>query len=80
MEVYKREAGEIIRRFREREISRAECVAAFDAAVVRVVKRMKQGDLPSLCFEIVRNYGLIGDFTPRPTPLWPADGDTATLQ
>ena len=73
MEIYKRETGDIVRRFRENRISHSECVAALDAALVGVVQRMKPSDLPEVRFEILKNQGLVSKHAPKPMPVvWPA--------
>ena len=68
VEIYKRETGDVVRLFRENRISHAECIAALDAALVRVVQRMKPGDLPEVRFEILKNRGLVSKFAPKRLP------------
>jgi len=80
VDAYKQETEDIVRRFRQNHISHAECVAALDAAVVRVVQRITPAELPSVRFEIRRNYGLISGYSLKSRPGWPLAGDTATLQ
>ena len=73
METYKRETGEVVRLFRENRISHAVCIASLDAALARVVHRMKPGDLPEVRFEILKNQGLVSKYAPKPMPTeWPA--------
>jgi hypothetical protein len=47
MEVYKRETEEIIRRFRDRELSYPDCLAALDAALAGVVPYLTAAQLDS---------------------------------
>ena len=72
METYKRETAEAVRRFRENRINHAECKASLDAALERVVHRMKPGDLPEVRFEILKNQGLVSKDAPKTMPFeWP---------
>ena len=41
MEVYKRETEEIVRHFKKRQLSFPDCVAALDAALSRLLPKLK---------------------------------------
>jgi hypothetical protein len=48
MEAYERETAEVIRRFLARRISFPECIAALDAALAAIIRRLQEGQLPRL--------------------------------
>ena len=48
MEVYKSETQEIVRRFLDRQINFADCIAGLDAALAGLITRLKPKQLPAL--------------------------------
>jgi len=56
MEDYKAETHEILRRFFDDRISRAECLAALDSALVALVPCLAPADLPAVQSILAENY------------------------
>ena len=48
MEVYKSETQEIVRRFLDRQINFADCIAGLDAALAALIPTLKPKQLPDL--------------------------------
>jgi len=48
MEAYKRETRRVIYRFIRRQLSFTNCIAALDAALARVIPRLRPDDLDAL--------------------------------
>jgi hypothetical protein len=55
MEVYKAQAREIIRQFREHRITNRHCTAMLNAAVAEVVLRISPEQLPELQVNMLEN-------------------------
>ena len=48
MEVYQSETSEILKRYREDRISRAECIEALDSALLAAIPGMLPNELPTV--------------------------------
>jgi hypothetical protein len=59
MHIYKREIGEILRRFIACEITYPECLAALDAALDAVVRELDPRDLPELQSILASNHDIV---------------------
>lgn len=56
MEVYRSETREILKRFVENRITRAECIAALDSALAAVIPDLDPADLPTVQAIMADNY------------------------
>jgi hypothetical protein len=48
MEVYRRETKRVVNRFLHRQLSFANCIASLDAALARLIPRLRSKDLDAL--------------------------------
>jgi len=80
VQIYKSETREIVCQLREYRISRTECIAALDSALVSVVQRMKPGELSAVRFEILRNYELVSQYARKSELIGSATQDYITVQ
>ncbi|HEY4089737.1 MAG TPA: hypothetical protein VGM43_27615 [Bryobacteraceae bacterium] len=55
MEVYQAETREILKRFSEDRITRAECIAALDSALAAVIPDLDPADLPTVQVILAEN-------------------------
>lgn len=55
MEEYRSETREILKRFREDRISRAECVAAMDCALLAFIPHLDPANLPAVQAGLTEN-------------------------
>ena len=55
MEEYRSETREILKRFREDRISRAECVAAMDCALLALIPHLDPANLPAVQARLAEN-------------------------
>lgn len=63
MELYKSETRDILRRYKERRITRRECTSALDAAVTAVVPRLRSDQLQELLAAMKANEDALWDAT-----------------
>jgi hypothetical protein len=63
MELYKSETREILRRYKERRITRGECTSALDAAATAVVPRLRSDQLQELLAAMKANEDALWDAT-----------------
>jgi hypothetical protein len=59
MEVYERETQEVIRRFLDRRISFAECIAALDAALAGLIPTLTGEQIPRLRIVMLANNEIV---------------------
>jgi hypothetical protein len=59
MDVYKRETEEIIKRFLERRLNFAECVAALDAALAGLIPTLDGEEIPRLRTIMLANNEIV---------------------
>lgn len=59
MEVYERETREVIKRFLERRLSFAECIAALDAALAGLVPTLTGEEIPRLRLVMLANNEIV---------------------
>jgi hypothetical protein len=59
--MYRAESREILKRFFEDRISRAECMAALDSALVALVPDLVPADLPAVQAILAENYRLLAE-------------------
>jgi len=62
MEVYRSEASEILKRFRENRINRAECIAALDCALLAAFPELNPADLPAVHAILAENSRFLAEF------------------
>jgi len=55
VEIYRSETREILTRFREDRITRSECIAALDAALLAAIPELDAADLPAVQMILVEN-------------------------
>ena len=59
MEVYESETQEVLKRFLERRLSFADCIAALDAALAQLIPRMTSEQLPALRALMLANNDIV---------------------
>ena len=61
MEIYKSETREILQRYREDGISRAECVASLDSALLAAIPELVPPDLPNVQMILADNARILAE-------------------
>jgi hypothetical protein len=59
MEVYERETQEIIKRFLDRSLGFADCIAALDAALASLIPQLTVEELPRLRIVMLANNEIV---------------------
>lgn len=61
MELYRAETREILKRFFEDRISRTECIAALDSALVALIPELDPVDLPAVQATLAETYRMLAE-------------------
>ena len=68
MEVYRFETSEILKRYREERISRAECVEALDSALLAAIPDLLPSELPAVQSILAENARCLAEIDGKKHP------------